>query len=301
MNMGIRIGRGPVRCHGKHVKKLAIKDLAEQTGVAAGTIRMWEQRYGFPEPARTAAGYRVYTEQDVVALRRVVAYRSRGLSVPAALDRARSLEGETDSPSIFAALASGDTPVRPQKLRRQTLIALSRAIEEEAMARAAGPVVIGAFQDESNYRAVEHRYRRLAHVADAVGVFATFDGPRFGNEDEPAEIPITKADALGHEWAVIVDAPGYAACLVGWETPSRGDERIFEAVWTMDPAVVRRAARVGAAIAAHSAPEWSERLLSILADRPLAVEAPAPGLTALSNRVIGYLDAMAAESDRRPA
>ena len=154
------------------MKKLAIKDLAEQTGVAAGTIRMWEQRYGFPEPARTAAGYRVYTEQDVVAMRRVVAYRDRGLSVPAALERARSLEGTTDRPSIFAALASGDAPVRPQKLRKPTLVALSRAIEEEAMARAAGPVVIGAFQAERNYRAVEHRYRRLAHVADAVGVFA---------------------------------------------------------------------------------------------------------------------------------
>ena len=74
------------------MKKLAIKDLAERTGIAAGTIRMWEQRYGFPEPARTAAGYRIYTEQDVVALRRVLAFRNRGLSVPAALDRARSLE-----------------------------------------------------------------------------------------------------------------------------------------------------------------------------------------------------------------
>jgi DICT domain-containing protein len=276
------------------MKKLAIKDLAEQTGVAAGTIRMWEQRYGFPEPSRTAAGYRIYTEQDVVALRRVVAYRNRGLSVPAALERARSLEGATDRPSIFAALAAGDTPVRPQKLHRSTLIALSRAIEEEALARAAGPVVIGAFQSEANYRAVEHRYRRLAHIADAVGVFAAFDEPRSGQEDEPAEIPIGLGDALGHEWAVVVDAPGDAACLVGWDTPGRnGSERIFEAVWTMDAPVVRRAAQVGAAIAARSAPDWSERLLAMLADRPLAVETPAPGLTALTNRMIGYLDAMA--------
>jgi DICT domain-containing protein len=273
------------------MKKLAIKDLAEQTGVAAGTIRMWEQRYGFPEPARTAAGYRIYTEQDVVALRRVVAYRSRGLSVPAALERARSLGGETDRPSIFAALASGNTPVRPQKLHRPTLIALSRAIEEEAMARAAGPIVIGAFQSEANYRAVEHRYRRLAHVADAVGVFADFPAARADDEDRPAEIPIGPGEALGHEWAVVVDAPGYAACLVGWETPRSGDgERIFEAVWTMEAPVVRRAAQVGAAIAARSAPEWSERLLGMLADRPLAVESPAPGLTALTNRMIGYLD-----------
>ena len=280
------------------MKKLAIKDLAEQTGVAAGTIRMWEQRYGFPEPARTAAGYRVYTEQDVVALRRVVAYRSGGLSVPAALERARSLEGETDRPSIFAALAAGDAPVRPQKLRRATLIALSRAIEEEAMARAAGPVVIGAFQSERNYRAVEHRYRRLAHVADAVGVYADFASPRTDEEDVPAEIPIAAGEALGHEWAVIVDAPGYAACLVGWETPHKNGERIFEAVWTMDAPVVRRAAQAGAAIAARSAPDWSERLLALLADRPLAVESPAPGLTALTNRMIGYLDATGAGSGR---
>jgi DICT domain-containing protein len=273
------------------MKKLAIKDLAEQTGVAAGTIRMWEQRYGFPEPARTAAGYRIYTEQDVLALRRVVAYRSRGLSVPAALERARSLEGATDRPSIFAALTGGDAPVRPQKLHRPTLVALSRAIEEEAMARAAGPIVIGAFQAERNYRAVEHRYRRLAHVADAVGVFAEFGRPNTGDEDAPAEIPIGAGDALGHEWAVVVDAPGYAACLVGWETPSRHGERIFEAVWTMDAPVVRRAAQIGAAIAARAAPQWSERLLAMLADRPLAVETPAPGLTALTNRMIGYLDA----------
>ena len=62
----------------------------------------------------------------------------------------------------------------------------------------------------------------------------------------------------------------------------------------MDAPVVRRAAQVGAALAARAAPEWSERLLAILADRPLAVEAPAPGLTALTNRMIGYLDATAA-------
>jgi DICT domain-containing protein len=281
------------------MKKLAIKDVAEATGVAAGTIRMWEQRYGFPEPARTPAGYRVYTEEDVVAIRRVISYRDSGLSVPAALERARSLGGTTDRPSIFAALASGDAPVRPQRLHKPTLVAISRAIEEEAMARAAGPVVIAAFQHERNYRAVEHRYRRLAHVADAVGVFAAFGELRIGSDDEPAEIPVGTADSLGHEWAVIVDAPGYAACLVGWETPEKSPPtRTFEALWTMDPQVVRRAAQVGAALAGASAPAWSERLQAMLADRPLAVESPVAGLTALTNRMIHYLDA---ESGQPPA
>jgi DICT domain-containing protein len=282
------------------VRKLAIKDLAEQTGVAAGTIRMWEQRYGFPEPARTAGGYRIYTEQDVVTLRRAVAYRDRGLSVPAALERARSLTAATDRPSIFAAVTAGDAPVRPHRLHKPTLVAISRAIEEEALARAAGPVVIGAFQSERNYRAVEHRYRRLAHVADAVAVYATFSDVTIASDDEPAEFPVS--GALGHEWAVIVDAPGYAACLVGWEPPdTTPGERVFEAVWTMDPSVVRRAAQVGVALAAASAPAWSERLLAMLSDRPLAVETPTPGLTALTNRMLAYLDARGVESGRPPA
>src|SRR4051794_17349879 len=134
---------------------------------------MWEQRYGFPAPARSPSGYRVYTAADVAALRRVTGFRRQGLSVPAALDRARAVAATpTDRPSIFAALADG--PVRPQRLSKPTLVALSRAIEEEALARAAGPVVFGAFQHERNYRAVEARWRRLARVADAAVVFGQF-------------------------------------------------------------------------------------------------------------------------------
>jgi MerR family transcriptional regulator, light-induced transcriptional regulator len=285
------------------VKKLAIKDLAEQTGIAAGTLRMWEQRYGFPRPSRTPSGYRVYTEQDVVALKRVLAYRERGLSVQAALERAQTLAGTTDRSSIYAALASGDSPVRPQRLRRDTLIGMSRAMEEEAIARAAGPIIIGAFQTEDNYRRVERRYQRMARMADAVGVFAGFGETRIGAEDEPAEISVSVADSLGHEWAVVIDAPGYAACLSAWESPDeQGEDRVFEALWTMDPVVVRRAAQVSATIAAREAPDWAERVLELLAERPLAVETPAPALTALTNRMVAYLDGVkAAENGRRSA
>ena len=81
------------------MKDLAIRDVAERTGLAAGTIRMWEQRYGFPEPERTAAGYRLYSPSDVDVLRRVIAYRERGLSVPAALERARAA-GRADRPPV---------------------------------------------------------------------------------------------------------------------------------------------------------------------------------------------------------
>jgi DICT domain-containing protein len=272
------------------MKGLGISDVAEQTGLAAGTIRVWEQRYGFPEPARTGGGYRVYTADDVETLRRVVAYRERGLSLPAAFERARASGVPTDRPSLYGAIVAGDEPVRPQVLRKRTLVAISQAIEDETLTRAAGPVVIASFQRESNFRAVEHRYKRLAGVADVCVAFGGFSQLE-EREGEPTLVPVADAGSMGSEWAVIVDAPGYAACLLAWEVPeSQPGSRRFEAVWTLDPRVVRRAALVGASITRTAAPELGDRIERLLQDRPLAVESPSPRLTALTNRIIGYLE-----------
>ena len=276
--------------------ELPIKDVAQQSGVAAGTIRMWEQRYGFPTPERTASGYRRYCQGDVEALRRVQAYRHRGLSVPAAIERARESGGECDRPSIYAAVASAHKDLRPQVLRKSTLVALSRAIEHEAIAHAAAPVLIGAFQRERFYRAVEPRYRQLAQNADAAVVFADFAQER-KPEGGPVEIPIDAANALGNEWAVVIDAPGYAACLLAWEQhgvtePGDDDDmsRCFEAIWTIDPVITRRAALVGARLTAQVDPQYAGELEALLEDRPMALEEPAPALTALTNRAIAYLE-----------
>jgi len=278
---------------------LAIKDVAERTGIAAGTIRMWEQRYGFPAPERTSSGYRRYTEDDVDALRKVLALRHRGLSVPAAISRAQDTGGASDHPSIYAAVAGQDPTARPLILKKATLAALSKAIEHEALALAAAPIVFGAFQQERFYRRVERRYRRLALHADAAAVFADFPGGVRHPDGAPAEIPISCDDALGNEWAVIIDAPGYAACLLGWEQPGVTEpggpddaERRFEALWTIDPQATRRAAQVAARLVARADAPFGERLQELLTDRPLALEEPAPALTALTNRMIAYLEAV---------
>ncbi len=47
------------------VALLNIAALAHRTGVAAGTLRKWEQRYGVLRPARTEGGQRRYTEADI--------------------------------------------------------------------------------------------------------------------------------------------------------------------------------------------------------------------------------------------
>src|SRR5690606_35893931 len=100
-------------------------------------------------------------------------------------------------------------------LAKRTLVALSHAIEDEAMSRAAAPVCFAAFQLERFYRSAAARYAALARIADAVTVFADF--PRAATVDGVLQVPIAERDALANEWAVIVDAPGFAACLLAWE------------------------------------------------------------------------------------
>src|SRR3954452_19483636 len=146
---------------------------------------MWEQRYGFPEPQRLPSGYRRYAPEDVETLRRALAYRRRGLSVRAAIERARETGGASDRPSLYAAVAATDHGARPQVLRKATLEALSRAIEHETLALAAAPVLVGAFQRERSYRPIAPRWRRMAAHADAAVVFAAF-----GVVDRPPGGPV---------------------------------------------------------------------------------------------------------------
>ena len=284
----------PVTMAGSMAGGLSIKEVAEQTGLAPGTIRMWEQRYGFPTPGRTASGYRRYEPEDIETLRRARGHRQRGLSVRAALERARETRTTSDHPSIFAAVAATDQGARAQVLRKSTLIALSRAIEHELLARAAAPVLFGAFQRERFYRALEPRYRRLAHNADAATVFADFATLRRPS-GAPVEVPIAEGAALANEWALIVDAPGYAACLLAWEQPgaihTEDLDRRFEAIWTIDPRATRRAAQAAAGLAGNVDAQYGRRLAELLADRPLALEQPAPALTALTNRLLAYVEA----------
>ena len=56
--------------------------LASRVGVTETVLRAWETRYGLLQPARTAAGYRLYGPEDERRARAMVAARARG--VPAA-------------------------------------------------------------------------------------------------------------------------------------------------------------------------------------------------------------------------
>ena len=67
------------------------------------------------------------------------------------------------------------------------------------------------------------------------------------------EVAIPPESPLNREWLVVCDAADLPACLAAVERPGqRADparERTFEAVWSVDPQVVRDASRISTALA----------------------------------------------------
>jgi len=56
-------------------------ELARRAGVKPSTVRYYERAGVLPEPARTAAGYRVYTAEDVERLRFVQRAQALGFTL----------------------------------------------------------------------------------------------------------------------------------------------------------------------------------------------------------------------------
>jgi MerR family transcriptional regulator, light-induced transcriptional regulator len=239
---------------------LGIGEVVERTGVAEATLRMWERRYGFPAPERLASGHRRYSEHEIELIRAVVAKRAAGLGLPAAIQQARS-EGSQPATSVYAALRRRRPDLEPRLLLKPMMLALSHAIEDEALARAEQLTVFGSFQRERFYRQAQLRWHELARTAAVAVVFADFARLR-APRDAPVEMPVPRDHPFNREWALVCEGQDFAVCLTGWEPPESGQVpdgmRRFEAVWSVEPQVVREASRICCAIGAARRPSVAE-------------------------------------------
>lgn len=59
--------------------RLTIAAVERDTGLGKDTLRVWERRYGFPSPARDAAGDRLYSADQVRRLKRIRSLLDAGL------------------------------------------------------------------------------------------------------------------------------------------------------------------------------------------------------------------------------
>lgn len=108
-----------------------------------------------------------------------------------------------------------------------------------------------------------------------------------------AEVPVPSDSPMRREWVVICDAPDYPACVTGWEHPgqdqSGGQDRIFEALWSVDPQVVRSAARIGTELAAAAFPEIPRRIAARLSEEPGPSSADLRRASGFFERTLDYL------------
>jgi MerR family transcriptional regulator, light-induced transcriptional regulator len=273
---------------------LTIGQLAERTGVAVGTLRMWERRHGFPAPERLPSGHRRYPESSIEAVRRVRNERAAGMSLAGAIARVqRAADATAPVPSVFAMLRRKRPELEPQTLRKPVLLALTRAIEDESLSRAQRPILFGAFQAERFYRREQRRWRQLARGAELAVALADFERVR-EPRDAPAEIPLRGDHPLVREWVLVCAASEHAACVVGWEPPHNGDRpdrlRTFETLWSVEPEIVWDAARICAGIAQDRLPRAIERVRPLLDSEPgPAADAQLQLASAITGRTLAYL------------
>jgi DICT domain-containing protein len=273
------------------MSELGIGDLARRTGLTPQVIRAWETRFGFPRPRRTPSGRRTYDPRDVDRIARVLTLKESGSRLAQAIARVVD-QGDTDARdlSVYGELRRLLPHLASRVMRRDVLVAISRAIEDEALARSVRPLVFGAFQREEFYRGSADRWRELARTAEGCVVFADFPqaspvGAR------PVLVALDHDSPLLREWAVVVRSTDFSAVLTAWEVPDLGatGERRFETIFSLEPEAVRVAVDTCLA-AARAAGVPDEALLR----DPAAVameppRTPSPGVDALVLRAFGYL------------
>lgn len=179
-------------------------------------------------------------------MQRVAAERRAGLSLALAIRRALEDEPRAEL-SLFSELRRQHPELEPRTLTKRAMVALSAAIEDEVLARAARPLLCAAFQRERFYRQAERRWRELARTAQASFVFADFARLRRPRA-AAVEVPLAVSSPMRREWLLVCWDRRLAVCLAGWERPERrplaDGARRFEAAWTLDPGVVRQAAQL---------------------------------------------------------
>ena len=83
-----------------------LKVVVQETGVKPDTLRVWERRYGLPEPDRTRGGHRLYSDRDIAIIKWLMARKAEGMSISRAVALWQSLEADSADPLHLSAPTS---------------------------------------------------------------------------------------------------------------------------------------------------------------------------------------------------
>lgn len=153
---------------------LNINEASKACGLSPSVLRIWELRYGWPNPRRRANGYRAYSAHQVQELKRVAHLVKSGTSIsqlivdglprfpadgttpqpPRGLPRTRALARSRDAriketqDAVIEALDTRNAPVAQERLQRA--VWTLRPADEPAAALV--PVLVGVAEARANGR-----------------------------------------------------------------------------------------------------------------------------------------------------
>lgn len=254
---------------------LTIGDLSDRSGIATATLRMWETRYGFPEPRRLSSGHRRYRTQDVELVREVVRLRDTGLRLDAAIDAVTSDDGPDpdDAPtrpeptdtggspapspgttatgqlaaplaapaSAYAAVRRRLPDVVPQRLAEASLVAVAVAALDELRARAfTGVAVHAVLRTPDQLAQLRGAWDEVALLADEACLLLAYADPLA----PPGARVVAGDEPLARELCFVSEHPRFPLALVGWAADADDAGTEYETVLSVDPGVVRAVADV---------------------------------------------------------
>jgi methylmalonyl-CoA mutase cobalamin-binding subunit len=120
---------------------LRISLVARETGLTKEVLRKWEDRYGFPEPIRDAAGIRLYPAWQVARLRelkrRIDAGErpSRVVPVDSPVARGAQVAGVDEAAALQAGAGRGPSDAAMEAMLAHDAFALQRILERDVMAK----------------------------------------------------------------------------------------------------------------------------------------------------------------------
>ena len=119
-----------------------VKMVNKETGLSPATLRAWERRYGILKPQRSSGGQRLYSEEEILLLKWLVARKNEGMSISRAIDLWRNQASQLpDQLHQSAGLqmelrGSGDILEKLSKDWTQACLAFNEPAAELAVAKA---------------------------------------------------------------------------------------------------------------------------------------------------------------------
>lgn len=109
--------------------RYTVRAAARATGVTEGRLRTWERRYGIPKPGRSDTGRRLYDDDDLAMIRRMVALTDAGL---AAAEAAEAVLAEAATGVVTASEPAPEVDVEPDPAVA-AMVAAARTFDEPAL------------------------------------------------------------------------------------------------------------------------------------------------------------------------